>query len=108
MGMTINGVPLVSIRGGMITPVHTTIAVGVATTAVLAANANRRYAIFVNDSPNVIYLGLGVAAALNAGIRINGNGDYYEMSPEFGNLYTGAINAICSVAAQNLLATEGA
>ena len=50
------------------TPTHTTVSVGVATTVALAANANRLYALFVNDSNVEIYIKLGAAAVLNQGI----------------------------------------
>ncbi len=83
-------------------------AVATASTLGLAANANRRYAILVNDSDTTIYLGLGTAAVLNQGVRLNANGGSYEMSWELGNLYIGAIYAIHGGSAtKNLLPTEG-
>lgn len=88
------------------TPAHTQVAVGVASTSVLAANANRKYALIVNDSANVIYLMLGADADVT-GIRLNPAGGSYEISAKQGNLYRGAINAICLVAAQNLNVVEG-
>ncbi|GAI84025.1 unnamed protein product, partial [marine sediment metagenome] len=81
------------------------VAVGVASTAVLAANANRIFAEFVNDSANVIYLALGAAAVMNRGIRLNANGGSFEIG--LTNLYTGAVKAISGVAAQNLTVSEG-
>ena len=89
------------------TPTHTAVTVGVATGVALAANASRLYALLVNDSDTAIYIKLGAAAVLNAGIRINANGGSYEMSKDLGNLYTGAINAIASAASKNLIVTEG-
>ncbi|MFA4854188.1 MAG: hypothetical protein WC616_02425 [Candidatus Omnitrophota bacterium] len=104
---TTNGVQIVGRTGAYTTPTHTAVTVGVATGAALALNANRLYALLVNDSDTAIYIKLGVAAALNQGIRINANGGSYEISKELGNLYTGAINAISSLANKTLLVTEG-
>jgi len=81
------------------------VSVGVASTAVLAANANRIFAEFVNDSDNVIYLALGTPAVMNRGIRLNANGGSFWIG--LTNLYTGAVKAICGVAAQNLTVSEG-
>ena len=61
----------------------------------------------VNDADEVIYLKLGAAAVLNAGIRLNANGGSYEMSLAAGNLYVGAVNGICASGGKKLLVTEG-
>ena len=79
--------------------------VGVASTNVLAANANRIFAELVNDSDNVIYLALGTPAVMNRGIRLNANGGEFEIG--LTNLYTGAVTAIAGVAASNLTVSEG-
>lgn len=89
------------------TPTHTAPTIGNTTTAALAANASRVYAMFVNDSDEAIYLKLGASAAMNTGIRLNANGGSYEMSAALGNLYRGAVNAICSSGSKKLLVTEG-
>ena len=89
------------------TPTHTAPSIGATTTAALASNANRLYALFINDSNEVIYLKLGAAAVLNQGIRLNASGGSYEMSKLLGNLYTGAINAICATGGKKLLILEG-
>lgn len=89
------------------TPTHTVVTVAATTTAALAANASRIYALLINDSDEAIYLKLGAAAVLNAGIRLNANGGSYEMSEKLGNLYVGAINAICTSGSKKLLVTEG-
>ncbi len=89
------------------TPAHTAPTAGVATGVILAANANRLYALFVNDSDTTVYLGLGAAAALNTGIRLNALGGNYEMSKKLGNLYTGAVNGISGVAGKVVCVTEG-
>ena len=89
------------------TPAHTAPTAGVASGVILAANANRLYALFVNDSDTPVYLALGGAAAINTGIRLNANGGSYEMSSALGNLYTGAVNGISGVAGKVVLVTEG-
>lgn len=76
------------------------VSVGVTTTVALAAFANRQGAIFVNDSANTIYLGIGADAVLNSGIRLNANGGSYEMTLD--NVSGQAVNAISSVAASVL------
>lgn len=79
---------------GSITPTHTAVNVTASSAEVLASNANRKYALFINDSDAVIYLKIGVSAVLNEGIRLNANGGSYEMSSAIGNLATGAVNGI--------------
>jgi hypothetical protein len=76
-------------------------------TLVLAANRQRAYALFVNDSSSVVYLSFGPAAAANMGIRLNANGGSYEM--EGNTLWRGVVNAIQvgTTAAQKILVTEG-
>ena len=69
------------------------ITVAVSTTAIIAANGQRRFAIIVNDSNEDIYLGLGEAAVLNKGIRLNALGGSF--TTDGTNLFTGAINGIC-------------
>jgi hypothetical protein len=86
---------------------HTAILVGALTAVVLVANANRRYALLVNDSDAVIYIKIGAAAVASEGIRLNSNGGSYEMSDVYGNLDTRVINAISSAEGKTLLVTEG-
>ena len=93
--------------GAYTTPTHTQPTVGATTTAVLAANANRLYALIVNDSDEVIYIYLGGNAVMNRGIRINASGGSYEMSKNLGNLYTGVINGICTSGGKVALVLEG-
>jgi len=73
-------------------PANGGVNVGVASTQILAANANRLYAAIVNDSDTEIYLGIGAAAVAHQGIRINANGGSYEINST--NLYKGAIYGI--------------
>lgn len=80
------------------------VSVGDTSTLVMAANAARQGATFINDSPNVIYLRIGSPAVLNEGKRLNANGGSYEMNNT--NLSTLAVNAISAVAASNLAIEE--
>lgn len=89
-----------------ITPAHTEASVGVTTTAVLAANADRKYALIQNDSDSNIYIMIGASAELNHGILLPPKAGY-EMSAALGNLMLGAINGISTVAARNVLVVEG-
>ncbi len=99
--------PVAESGGAYVTPTHSAPTAGVATGVILAANANRLYALIVNDSDTTVYLALGVAAAANTGIRLNANGGSYEMSKKLGNLYVGAVNGISGVAGKVVCVTEG-
>jgi hypothetical protein len=77
------------------------VTVGATTTVALAANASRKRAILVNDADETIYLALGSAAVMNAGIRLNANGGVHVE-----DLFTGAINAISASGSKNLCVTE--
>lgn len=91
-----------------VTPTHTAVNATTSTSQILASNANRKYALLINDSDTVVYIKIGAAAALNEGIRLNANGGSYEMSLGMGNLATGAINAIHGGTGNKaLLITEG-
>ena len=87
------------------TQTPTVVAVETSTTVVLATNPSRGYALFVNNSNQDMYLGLGADAVMNQGIRINANGGRYEINDT--NLFTGAVNAIASGGAKSLVVTEG-
>lgn len=87
------------------TATPTKVAVGAVSTAVLVANANRKFTVFVNDSDTVIYLSLSGTAVMNEGIRLNAAGGNYEIN--LINLYLGAVTAICAVAGKNLTVTSG-
>jgi len=63
---------------------------------ILVANAARKYAVFVNQSVNDVWLGLGVVAVANTGIFLKANGGNYEITP--ANLCVGAIHAIAGAA----------
>lgn len=81
------------------------VVVGAITTVALAANRLRVHAVFVNDSVQTIYLGLGVAAVMNDGIRLNANGGSYEINRD--NLFLGAVNAISNLGAATITVAEG-
>jgi hypothetical protein len=70
----------------------------------LAANPDRKYASFFNQSGSVIYLKLGAAAVLNQGIRMPNN-SIFEINAD--NLFTGAVHAITGAGTQNLDIFEG-
>ena len=83
----------------------TKVAVDTSTTVVLAANASRKDAVFVNDSNKPIYLARGNDAVLNQGIRLDADGGTYQINRN--NLFLGAINAIAEGGAKNLTVSEG-
>ncbi len=93
--------------GPSLTIAHTTAAMTGSSAAVLATNQGRKYALIVNDGSESCYLNLGSTAVASEGIRINANGGNYEISRNWGNLYTGAINGITASGAVTLLVTEG-
>lgn len=87
------------------TATPTKVAVGIASTPVFAANPDRVFAEFTNDSDKIIYLSLSGTAVMHEGIRLNAEGGAYEISQI--NLYLGAVSAICAAANKNLTVTEG-
>lgn len=94
--------------GTYTTPTPSPIDVAATSTAVLAANNDRKYALLVNDSDTAIYVSLGGTAVVNQGIRLNSRGGAYEISRKLGNLYTGAIKAIHGGSGtKKLLSLEG-
>lgn len=108
--VTYNGTDWVVVPGsGKITTfTHpAAVSVGVGSTQVLAANANRKYALIVNDSDQTMYLGLGIAAVQGQGPRLNANGGNYPISSKNDNFTTLAIYAICISGTKNCIATEG-
>lgn len=71
----------------------------------LAANDDRLYALFVNDSNKVMYLRLGETAIQHEGIYLAASGGSYEIN--WTNLYQGVVNVICEEAGKVLMITEG-
>lgn len=80
----------------LVKPTKFDVSVLATTTILLAANADREYALFINDSDTVIYLAFGVDAVANSGVRLNISGGSYEMSRGAGNLSQAAVNAIAA------------
>lgn len=78
--------------------------VGNTTTEILAAEANRVTATFINDSDETMYLAIGVDAVMNRGIRLNANGGSYEIN--WTNLDTREVDAICTSGGKNLCVLE--
>ena len=87
------------------TVTHTPVTVGAGTTAVAAANADRKWLLLVNNSDETIYVKLGAAAVAGQGIRINAAGGSLELTG--GSLYVGAVNGICASGGKVVLVTEG-
>lgn len=86
---------------------HTSAAIAVTSTTVAAENADREYALIINDSDVTVYLALDVPAVLNAGIRLDA-GSSLEIGARFGNLDTRQINAIHGgTGTKTLLVTQG-
>jgi len=79
--------------------------VGTESTLVLKANERRKYASFVNDSLQIIYLSLGWPAAVGEGIRLNPEGGWYEI--RWGNLFRGDVFAIVPTGVGSLTVVEG-
>lgn len=79
--------------------------VGATSSLVLAADEDRIYACFVNDSDSPIYLSLGEAAVVGNGIALTTKGSGYEILPE--NLYRGNVYAISTGAGKNLTVCSG-
>ena len=108
MGEALNAIQTaLALSDGAVTMAHTDPAIAAGTTLALAANANREYAMFINDSNEVIYMKVGVVAVQNEGIRLNASGGSYEMNRQIGNLDTRVVNAICASGGKELLVTEG-
>jgi len=85
---------------GFDTLTNSKVAVGASDTTVLVAGADRKFAAFINDSDEVIYLSLSATAVMNEGIRLNANGGSFEINAL--NLYTGEVSAICASGSKNL------
>jgi predicted nucleic acid-binding Zn-ribbon protein len=90
---------------GLTLSVSDGVTVGSSSTTILAANTNRKDAIIVNDSDQIIYLKRGTGAELNKGIRLNANGGSYEIN--LNNLYKGIITGICTDGSKDVTVSEG-
>ena len=80
---------------------------------VLASNNARAYALIMNDSDTVIYLGfrgtlggtLPDVMTTLVGVRLNASGGSFQI--DWSNLWKGAIYALTSAASKNLQVVEG-
>jgi len=91
--------------GEDLTFTNTKISVGSSSTAILSENLDRKYMALVNDSDEPIYIGIGEAAVLNEGIRLNNGGGTYELvGPD---LHSNAINGISTSGSKNITVAEG-
>ena len=95
---------LISVSG-VSSATNTKVAVGAASTTALAANASRKFAHFVNDSDEAIYLNFSGTAVINEGARLNARGGYCGIN--MTDLYTGIVTAICASGGKNLTVMEG-
>lgn len=76
------------------------VTIGSSSTAALAANGGRIGGTIVNDSDEIMYIAFGEAAVMNSGIRLNADGGNYSFPQD--QIYTGAVNAICTSGSKNL------
>lgn len=83
--------------------VNSSVSVGTPSTAVLAANANRQYAVIQNVSSASMFLGFGAAAKNNNGFKLLANSSF---TIDQTNLYKGAVNAISSAGAGTVVTVE--
>ncbi len=81
------------------------VSIALTSTTALAANTQRKDAIFINNSPNDVYLSRGNSAIANRGILLKANGGFYEITSQ--NLYKGQLNAVSTGAAANIMVSEG-
>lgn len=91
-------------NNGFSTNSNTRVAVTTASTQLLAANTNRRYAYIFNQSGATLFLKFGDPAVVNQGIRLP-NFAMYEINAD--NLWTGTVNAISSAGTNTLDIFEG-
>jgi hypothetical protein len=106
-GDATNGLKVQTAASAVVTPTHTAPSATTTTSALLATNANRRYALLQNIGSVDVFVKIGASAVASQGIRLVSGGGYYEMSGAFGNLMTGAINGITASGTATVLVTEG-
>lgn len=80
--------------------------VGVASAEIMPLNDLRTGVLFVNTSPNMIYLSKGWAAALGSFIPLFPMGGWFSEPNERGRVWTGRWFAIASVTGSNLAVSE--
>lgn len=67
------------------------VTVTTSTTVLLAANASRRYAHFINNSASPVFMQYGSSAVANQGIKLNMGAIW---SIDTAALWTGSVNAV--------------
>lgn len=77
--------------------------VGTDTTTILAANSDRKYAGFWNNSDSVLSLALGADAVADQGVRLGTAGGERQFNLTWENLYAGAISGIHSESGTKLV-----
>ena len=78
--------------------------VAVTSTLILEVNSYRRWAVFVNQGANDIWLALGTAAVADKGIYLKAGGGAFLL--EETNLWTGEIYGIADAVASKLTCQE--
>lgn len=73
-------------------------------TSIIAANADRKGLVLINNGTKDCFLGIGTAALLNNGILLKANGGTWIMDPE--TFTTQAINGITSSSTTTMLIQE--
>jgi len=71
---------------------------------ILGKNLARVYALLINDGTDDIYLGMGIPATVNRGIRLNNGGGSYEIN--LTNPWQGEIYAVAASGTPALLVQE--
>ena len=71
---------------------------------VLGRNPARIYALLVNDGADNIYLGMGIPAVVNRGIRLNSGGGSFEIN--LTNPWQGEIYAVAAGGTPKILILE--
>jgi hypothetical protein len=94
---------LVSTKTALTASAPTAGSVGVASAQLVASAATRKGLVLVNTSAATVSLGFGSTAVLNSGVTLL-PGDSWSMDEYC--FFTGAINAIASVAASNVAVQE--
>lgn len=84
--------------------VELALTIGATQERVLGGNPFRTYALLVNDGPVDLYLGMGVPAVVNRGIRLNNGGGNYEIN--LTNPWQGEIYAVTAATSTRLLIEE--
>lgn len=84
---------------------NTGVAIGSASTSVLAANLTRRFLFLVNDSDENIYVSLGGTAVVGEGILLTAGGG--ALTLDIASMWLGSITAICTSGGKNLTISEG-